>query len=108
MKLSMSGGLKKIVPGCHVEYAAGGGPDKRCYRVSCDKIARVLPNFRPQWDARKGAQELYDAYRTAGLSAGELERGLYTRITQIQKLKKAGALDSSLRWSQQRVEAVVA
>jgi nucleoside-diphosphate-sugar epimerase len=100
--------VSEIVPGCHVEYAAGGGPDKRCYRVSCDKIARVLPNFRPQWDARKGAQELYDAYRTAGLSAGELERGLYTRITQIQKLKKAGALDSSLRWSQQRVEAVVA
>jgi nucleoside-diphosphate-sugar epimerase len=100
--------VAETVPGCHVEYAAGGGPDKRCYRVSCDKIMRVLPNFRPQWDARKGAQELYEAYRSAGLSAAVLERGLYTRINQIQKLMKAGTLDSSLRWSQQRVEAAVA
>ena len=74
--------VAETVPGCHIEYAAGGGPDKRCYRVSCDKIRRVLPNFRPQWNARKGAQELYDAYRAAGLSAAVLERGLYTRISK--------------------------
>ena len=41
-----------------MEYAPGGGPDKRCYRVNCDKIRRVLPDFRPQWTARMGAQEL--------------------------------------------------
>ena len=61
--------VAETVPGCRVEYAPGGGPDKRCYRVNCDKIRRVLPNFRPQWTARKGAQELYDAYRAAGLTA---------------------------------------
>ena len=58
--------VAETVPGCRVEYAPGGGPDKRCYRVNCDKIRRVLPGFRPQWTARKGAQELYDAYRAAG------------------------------------------
>lgn len=100
--------VAETVPGCHVEYATGGGPDRRCYRVSCDKIMSALPNFRPQWNARKGAQELYEAYRTAGLSAAVLESGQYTRISQIQKLMKAGRLDSSLRWSLQRVEAVVA
>jgi nucleoside-diphosphate-sugar epimerase len=93
--------VAKTVPGCRIEYAAGGGPDKRCYRVNCDKIRRVLPNFRPQWDARKGAQELYDTYRAAGLSATELEQGRYVRISQIQKLMKAGSLDESLRWSHQ-------
>src|SRR6266516_223864 len=55
--------VAETVPGCRVEYAADGGPDKRCYRIDCDKIRRILPNFRPQWTARKGAQELYDAYR---------------------------------------------
>jgi len=100
--------VAETVPGCHVEYAAGGGPDKRCYRVSCDKIMRVLPNFRPQWDARKGARELYESYRAAGLSVAMLQRGLYIRISQIQKLMNSGRLDSSLRWSEQRVRAVVA
>jgi len=101
--------VAETVPGCRIEYAAGGGPDKRCYRVNCDKIRRVLPNFSPQWNARKGAQELYDAYRAAALSAAELEQGRYIRISQIQKLMKAGGLDESLRWSHQAeiAEAVV-
>ena len=60
--------------------------------------------FVPQWTARKGAQELYDAYRAVGLTAEDMERGRYVRLSQIQRLQKAGQLDSSLRWSQQRVE----
>ena len=100
--------VAEIIPGCEVEYAADGAPDKRCYRVNCDKIHRVLPGFRPQWTARKGAQELYDAYRTAGLTAEDLQRGRYLRISQIQRLQSAGRLDASLRWMQQPAEAVVA
>jgi nucleoside-diphosphate-sugar epimerase len=91
--------VAETVPGCRVEYAADGRPDKRCYRINCDKIRRVLPNFRPQWNARKGAQELYEAYRAAGLNIGDLEIGRYTRINHIQKLMKAERLDLSLRWS---------
>jgi len=90
--------VAESVPGCHVEYAPDGGPDKRCYRINCDKIRRVLPSFRPQWNARKGAQELYDAYRAAGLTFEDLERGRYSRISHIQRLQKAGRLDASLRW----------
>jgi nucleoside-diphosphate-sugar epimerase len=99
--------VAETVPGCRVEYAPGGGPDKRCYRVTCDKIKRVLPTFRPEWTAHKGAQELYDAYRAVGLTAEDMERGRYVRISQIQRLQKAGQLDSSLRWSPQRAETPV-
>jgi nucleoside-diphosphate-sugar epimerase len=90
--------VAETIPGCRVEYAPGGGPDKRCYRVTCDKIRRVLPNFRPRWTARTGAQELYDAYRKIGLTTEDVERGRYIRIAQIQRLQNAGQLDSSLRW----------
>ncbi|MGH3055063.1 MAG: hypothetical protein ACRDL7_08815 [Gaiellaceae bacterium] len=97
--------VAEIVPGCRVEYAPDGGPDKRCYRVNCDKVQRVLPGFRPQWTARKGAQELYDAYRGAGLTAEDLDRGRYLRIRHIQRLLEAGRVDTSLRW--QPTEAAV-
>ena len=90
--------VAEIVPGCRVEYAPDGGPDKRCYRVNCEKIGRALPSFRPQWTARKGAQELYDAYRAAGLTSQDVERGRYTRISQIQRLMNSGRLDPSLHW----------
>ena len=99
--------VAETVPGCRVEYAADGGPDKRCYRINFDKILRVLPNFRPQWTARKGAQELYEAYRAAGLTADDF--GRYTRMRQIQNLLDKRQVDASLRWShqEQTVEAGV-
>jgi nucleoside-diphosphate-sugar epimerase len=91
--------VAETVPGCRVDYAPGGGPDSRCYRISCEKITRVLPNFRPQWTAHRGALELYDAYRAAGLTREDLDGGRYTRLKHIRKLLKAGQLDASLRWA---------
>lgn len=96
-----------VVPGCRVEYAPDGGPDKRCYRVNFDKIRRVLPAFNPQWTAQKGAQELYEAYRAMELSFRDLELGRYTRISHIQKLMQASQLDCSLRRSGQYAETAV-
>lgn len=87
----------ETVPGCRVEYAPDGGPDKRCYRINCDKFRRAVPGFRPQWTARQGAQELYDAYGKAGLSLVDCENGRYVRISHIQRLLKSGQLEASLR-----------
>jgi len=87
------------VPGCRIEYAPAGGPDKRCYRINCDKILRELPAFRPQWNARKGAQELYDAYRAGGLMPEDLKGDRYFRINRIERLLKGGQLDASLHWT---------
>ena len=46
--------VDETVPGCAIAFAEDAGPDKRCYRVDFYKIARVLPAFQPQWDARTG------------------------------------------------------
>jgi nucleoside-diphosphate-sugar epimerase len=93
--------VAETVPGCHIEYAPDGGPDKRCYRVTCEKIRRELPGFRPQWNARKGAKELYEAYRTIGLRSEDIQNGRYTRLRQIKRLQENAQLDRSLRWSRQ-------
>ena len=99
--------VAEIVPGCRVEYAPGGGPDLRCYRVNFDKIARLVPGFSPQWTARQGAQELYDAYRTAGLTFEDVEQGRYVRINEIKRLQKTGRLEESLYWSKKPAESTV-
>ncbi len=91
--------VAETVTGSRIEYVPGGGPDKRCYRVNCDKVLRVLPGFQPEWTARKGAQELYDAYRASGLTAEDLRTGHYFRINHIRRLLEAGRLDLSLRWT---------
>jgi nucleoside-diphosphate-sugar epimerase len=99
--------VAETVPGSRVEYAPGGGPDLRCYRVNCDKIHRMLPAFRPQWNTRKGAQELYDAYRAVGLTREDMESGRYVRLKHIQRLLKAGQLDPALHWTSQHAGTVV-
>jgi nucleoside-diphosphate-sugar epimerase len=100
--------VAETVPGSKVEYAPDGGPDKRCYRINCDKIRRLLPSYRPQWTARQGAQELYDAYRAVELTHEEVECGRYVRISHIRRLLRAGKLAASLRWNKQPAAAVVA
>lgn len=89
--------VSETVPGCRVEYAPNGGPDKRCYRVNCDKVRHALPGFRPQWTARQGAQELYSAYCAVGLTREDIESGRYIRISHIRQLQKSGQMDALLR-----------
>jgi len=89
--------VAQTVPGCHVEYAADASPDKRNYRVNCDKIARTLEHFHPQWDARKGAQELYDAYRDAHLTTEDFEGSRYQRIAHLRQLIEDNEVDATLR-----------
>ena len=98
--------VAETVPGSRVEYAPEGGPDLRCYRINCDKIRRLLPGFKPQWTARKGAQELYDAYRSVGLTKADLGSDRYTRLRHIQLLQKSGQLDPSLKWTAQHTIVV--
>ncbi len=86
------------VPGSRIEIAAGAGPDKRCYRVSCAKIETTLPGYDPQWDARKGAEELYEAFQTIGLGSEDLEGPSYVRLAQIRRLIAEGELGPDLVW----------
>jgi len=90
--------VAETVPGSRIEYAPGGGPDKRCYRVNCEKIRRLLPAFLPQWTARKGALELYEAYQAAAQGSGGFDRARYLRVSHLKELIDAGRLDVSLRW----------
>lgn len=96
-----------VVPGSRVEYAPGGGPDLRCYRVNFDKINRLVPAFRPRWTAREGARELYDAYRTIGLGTADIEGGRYIRISEIRRLQETGKLDAELHWTAERAHTPV-
>jgi len=90
--------VAEIVPGSRIEYAKDAGPDKRCYRVDSSKIAAILAEFKPQWDAWRGAQELYAAYQAVGLRVEDIEGPRYQRISRINLLREGGQLDEQLRW----------
>jgi nucleoside-diphosphate-sugar epimerase len=90
--------VRDTVPGCTIEFAGGAAPDTRNYRVDTTKIARTLPAFKPQWTARKGAQQLYEAFREARITLEDIEGWRYRRIGQLRKLLESGRLGPDLRW----------
>ncbi|PBB84945.1 MULTISPECIES: NAD(P)-dependent oxidoreductase [unclassified Mesorhizobium] len=89
--------VASVVPGCRLEFASDAGPDKRSYRVSFDKIARTLPAFKPQWDARKGAEQLYQAYAKSNVTLEEFEGPRFQRIGHIKYLRANQFLDERMR-----------
>jgi len=90
--------VEQTVPGCRIEFAQDAGPDKRNYRVDFSKVAAVLPSFKPQWNARKGAVELLEAYRRVGLVLEDFEGPRFKRIDHIKRLLSTKLLDENLRW----------
>jgi len=99
--------VKETVPGCTIEFAADAGPDKRCYRADFSRITRILPAFRPKWDARRGARELYEAYKKVDLRVEDFEGARYKRIDHIQGLLASGRLNADLRWLAAGIEHVL-
>ncbi len=91
--------VKATVPDCEVAYAEDAGPDLRNYRADFGKIARTMPQFKPAWDARAGAQQLLEAYRWVGLKLDDFEGPRYKRIDQIKMLIASGSLGNDLRWA---------
>jgi nucleoside-diphosphate-sugar epimerase len=91
-------GIVHEVVGADIEYARDGRPDARSYRVDFGKLPRLLPEFRPQWDGRRGVEQLRAAYREAGLTLDDFEGPRFNRVQKLKQLLAAGELDSALRW----------
>jgi len=89
--------VKDVVPGCKIEFAPGAAPDIRNYRVDCNKLARKIHEFKPQWTARRGVEQLYEEYKKIGLSLDDFEGPKFKRIAHIKELLGNGKLDESLR-----------
>jgi nucleoside-diphosphate-sugar epimerase len=89
--------VTEVVPDCKLTFASDAGPDKRSYRVDFSKLARVLPEAKPRWDARAGAKQLYTAIKASGLTVEDFEGPRFQRIAHIRHLMKTGVLESDLR-----------
>ncbi len=88
---------RKSCPDAWSSTVEGGGPDPRCYRVSCEKLTKYIPDFRTEWTVRRGAEELYTNFVQAWTDTPRCFRG-YVRLARIQELLGDGRLDATLRW----------
>lgn len=90
------------VPGCQLEVQARGDADQRTYKANFDKFARTFPDFEFRWDAKSGAQDLYEGFRRVGLTDQMFTDERFTRLSWLNRLLKGNHLDASLRWTNQK------
>lgn len=88
----------EAVSGSRIQYAEGGGPDPRSYRVDCSKIETTLPGYNPEWTVEAGVLELRDAFLERGLTSSEFLSQRYFRIRRIKAHLEEETLDPQLRW----------
>lgn len=89
--------VRAAVPECQIEYAAGGGPDKRCYRVDCSKLTRHIPSFKTYHTVETGVAEMLAAFGLYGLEQDKVDAGQYARLPAIKRRQSEGEIDSELR-----------
>jgi nucleoside-diphosphate-sugar epimerase len=89
--------VEAVVPGSHVQYAEGGGPDARCYRVNCDRLPEVVPAFRPAWTVQRGVEELFEAFARHSITLEAFESSRFLRLKHVRQLQEQGMLDEQLR-----------
>jgi len=91
--------VEEVVPNSVVTLSDEAFNDIRNYRVSCDKIARNVPGFKPQWTVRRGIEQLYREYTKNSLTLDQLEGDRFMRVKHIGRLLESAELDETLRWS---------
>jgi nucleoside-diphosphate-sugar epimerase len=89
--------VASVFPGCEVTVGPPGG-DNRSYRVSFDKIATKLPEYKARWTARMGAEELRRLFERVEMSPETYEFRAFTRLKQMKYLQRTKQIDEELYW----------
>jgi nucleoside-diphosphate-sugar epimerase len=87
-----------VFPGCKLSFGDQGA-DNRSYRVSFEKINTILPGFKCDWNAQRGAQQLYDLFLQIDMTEEVfLSRG-FTRLKQLEYLIRTQQINQDFFWS---------
>ena len=89
--------VAEVVPECRFGVCTRRRTRQSLLSRELREDPRTLPAFRPQWDARKGAEQLYQAYTKSRITLEQFEGPRYQRIAHIRKLLADGVLDDNLR-----------
>jgi nucleoside-diphosphate-sugar epimerase len=84
-------------PGCKLSFGDQGA-DNRSYRVSFEKINTQLPGFKCDWDARRGAEQLYKVFSQIDMTQAEFESRGFTRLKQLEYLIRTQQIDKDFFW----------
>jgi hypothetical protein len=91
--LDIATAIERRLAGTSVVFADGAGPDQRSYRVRFDRVADVLPEFRPRFDLASGVDDLIANVERVGLDRADVA----PRLRRLERMVADGRIDAALR-----------
>ena len=92
--------VKETFKNAAVSYAQKPDTDSRTYRVSFDKLKKILPEFKFKWTLEKAAKSLAQDFETYGLPPDCLKQRNFIRLKQLQYLTDNNKINQSLFWNE--------
>ncbi len=89
--------IADVFPDCELSFGTQGA-DNRSYRVSFEKINTQLPGFKCDWDARRGAEQLYNLFSQIDMTQEMFEYRGFTRLKQLEYLIQTQQIDKDFFW----------
>ena len=89
--------VAQIFKGCQLSFGQNGS-DNRSYRVSFEKINKTLPGFKCDWDAVRGAQQLFDIFTQIDITKETFFFRGFTRLKQLEYLIRTEQIDRDFFW----------
>lgn len=90
--------VARTFPGCKLSFGTQGS-DNRSYRASFDKIAKKLPGFKCEWNAERGAKQLYNLFNQIDMPAETFNSPGFTRLKALEHLIRTQQIDKDFFWS---------
>lgn len=77
--------VQRLIPSAKVVYTGEVGADPRNYRVTFDLLYKLLPDFRLEYDLRRGMEELHRKMLEHGFSKTDFEGDQFVRLRMLKK-----------------------
>jgi nucleoside-diphosphate-sugar epimerase len=95
--IEIANAVKSVFTDCEIEIGQATA-DNRSYRVNFDKIQQLLPDYKCEWNAAKGAREMFDMFTRIGMTEETFRSNPYTRLKMLMQHRKVGLLNDRLYW----------
>lgn len=90
--------IAEVFEGCSLSFGDQGA-DNRSYRVSFEKINSTLPGFKCDWNAKRGAEQLYSLFKQIDMTKETFEARGFTRLKQLEYLIRTQQIDKDFFWT---------
>ena len=89
--------IAKTFTGCQLTFGENGS-DNRSYRVDFEKINKNLPGFKCDWNAERGAEQLFNLFQQIDLTSEDFSSRGFTRLKQLEYLIRTQQIDRDFFW----------